>query len=252
MGTNEKPIVTQLAKKLKVGPPQINSLISQLADSDSYARFIELIREYLPEYESEILAEGSEWGRIAAFVTRFADRYFPLEEVIEEYEYFVQTIPVLIQGVSYDDYHSITDWRTGYVLMTYLVEDPYESENRVVIAEECLEYASRELLQRVPQLGFAPGDLVRLTQGSRYEALGHWAQILWHDTGNFFLDTDYDWLWQDPLYWDRETVEALTRQWQQAERIQQMLFELAEWLEEDPPRHFEQILDFLEEKMNEQ
>jgi len=253
MGIEGSGPLTFLGDKLKRGPPSISQLISYLEGSESYARFLDLIREFLPEYEAEILAEDSEWGRIAAFVGRFSDRYFPIQEMVEEYDYFVRGVPVLLQGVSYDDYHEMPQsWRPGYCLFAYLIQNPYEDENRTALADECLGYVSAELLQRVPQGGLSPETMERLVRGSDYEALGYWARILWHDTGNFFLDSDYEMLCYDMPPWDRETVEELTREWQQAERITQQVLELSQWLEEDPARHFAEMIDFLEEKMNEQ
>lgn len=245
MGAEESPIVSGLARSLRRGPPLPSHLVSLMQSSEAYARFLELVREYLPEHEREILAESSEWGRIAAFINRFADGYFPLDEGAETYEDFIAGIPVLVQGISYDAYHEMPSyWRPGLLLMTYLVESPYEDEGRVALGEECLGYVSQALLWRVPQRGFSPETLEQIVSGSRYQALGSWARILWHSTGRFFLDVDFDSLAYEDLSWDRETVESLTQDWLQAEATVQAVFQLAEWLEEDPPTRFEEMLSF--------
>jgi hypothetical protein len=252
MGADRDSPLTILARKLLRGPPSLSYLTSWFESDKGFLRFLDLVREYVPEYEREILAEAITEGRITAFVSHFSDRYFPLEEGLEEYQHLTTGIPVIVQGMSYEDYHEMPGyWREGYCLMTYLLESPWENEARIALGEECAEQVPAELLQQVPSGGFSLTAVPELTRGSTYEALGHWANILCHCTGNFFLDTDYEDLgYGYPLEWDRQTVEELTRQWQQAERIQQMVLELAQWLEDDPSQHFEEIINFLEERMN--
>jgi len=246
MATEGNYPLAWLAEKLKRGPPSISSLISYLRYSMALPKFLSLVREYLPEYEREILTNATPWGRIAAFTDRFRDRYFPLLEMLEEYEELTEAIPADVQGLSNDDYHTIPDWRPGYQLMTYLVEPSYWG--RIALAEACADYVSHELLRRVPDSGYPPEQLAKLTRGTRYEALELWARIIWQDTGNFFLDTDHYELGTLAPSWDRETVEALTREWQQAERINQEVLSFAQWLEQDLPGHFEEIVNFLEDR----
>ncbi|GAI11416.1 unnamed protein product, partial [marine sediment metagenome] len=48
--------------------------------------------------------------------------------------------------------------------------------------------------------------------------------------------------------WDQETVEILTRHWQQANLIEQEIFDLYEVLEGDPTARFEEILNLILER----
>jgi hypothetical protein len=106
-----------------------------------------------------------------------------------------------------------------------------------------------ELLRQVPEEGFSPGELHRLLDESPYRGLALWADIVWGNTGNVFLDTDLELLWQEGFPpWDRETVENLTREWQQAEVIQREVFDLAEWLEQDAAERFGELLNFILER----
>jgi len=136
-------------------------------------------------------------------------------------------------------------------LMAYLLEAPMpqdEDNLRVALAEACAQYVPREVLERVPQGGLKLEEVRQLVSDTPYAGLMHWANILSHDTGTYFLDMDYEEVGYYQLWWDRETVEDLTRQWAQAELIQQELNRFCDWLEEDMPAHFAELLDFIERR----
>lgn len=243
--------LSALAGRLRsLGVPLLSVLIARLEEAEDYEKFVALVKEFLPERERDILGETTPDRQVAAFATYFEDRYFPLDDRfklgdVESYGDLTRSIPVIPQGLSYDDYNFIaSDWRGGFQLMSYLVESPF-GEERAALAEACEEYVPRELLERVPE-GLSPGELNRLLDGTPFKPLADWANIVWHDTGNFFLDTDVESLWSEgPPEWDRGIVEQLTTEWQQAERTQQEICDLAEWLEGDPPARFEELLNFI-------
>lgn len=244
-----------LAGRLRwLGVPSLSVLIGRLEGAEEYEDFVALVREFLPEREQEVLSESTPQSQVAVFASHFEVRYFPLDDSfkmgdIESYGDLTRFIPVIPLGLSYDEYQLMaSDWRPGFQLLTYLVENPF-GEERAALAEACQEYVSSSLLERVPEKGLSPGELNRLTEGAQFKALADWARIIWHDTGNFFLDVDLEELWSGiPLSWDRETTDELTRQWQQAERIQQEILGLVEWLEQDPPARFEELLNFILER----
>jgi hypothetical protein len=241
-----------LGQKLRsLGIPWLSVLISRLEEAGEYEDFVALVREFLPEREREILCESTPHMQIATFASYFEDSYFPLDDRFkmgdfESYGDLTRFIPVIPLGLSYDDYEMIaSDWRGGFQLMTYLIENPF-SEGRAALAEACEEYVPGRSLERVPEEGFSPAELSRLLDGSQFKALVDWAWVMWHDTGNFFLDADYEELWNTPPpEWGKETVGNLTTQWHQAETTQQGIQELAERLEEDPPARFEELLSFI-------
>jgi hypothetical protein len=246
-----------LVKSLEsLGIPSLSSLIACLAGAEEYKDFVSLVREFLPERERSILYRQTPQFQVAAFAQYFEDRYFPLDDPfkvgdVESYLDLTQGIPVILQGLSYDDYELIaSDWREGYQLMTYLVESPYE-EDRVALAEALSQYLPRELVEQIPPHanGLSPEELHRLLDGTKFQPLADWASMVWHDTGNFFLDTDYEEMWnQGRPPWNKETVQRLTQEWQQAERIGEEIYSLATWLEEDPPAHFAELLSFIQER----
>ena len=247
-----------LARRLhSLGPPSLSVLIARLGEMEEYEDFITLVREFLPEREEEILHQLTPASQIAAFASYFEDRYFPLDDNLkigeaESYYELTRGIPVIARGLSYDDYHYIaSDWRAGIQLMTYLVESPYEEgDARIALAEACEEHVPADLLQQVPEGGFSPAEAHRLLDNTPYKALALWGDIVCLDTGNFFLDTDYEMLWSGGNLpeWDRETVEELTGLWQQADLIEQDVSNLTDWLEEDPATRFREILNFILER----
>lgn len=256
MPETDSPLLI-LARKLVSGPPSLEVLIGQLEGAEEYKEFVALVREFLPEREVEILRQPSPGEQIAAFADRFGDRYFPLHDSFklnaEGYGDLLQGIPIIPLGVSCEDYHEILDDRVGLRLMTYLLAEPDGQEGtRVVLAEACTTALPTRLLERVPD-GLSPAEAHELLEGTDYEALAHWADIIDSNTGNYFLDMDYEWLCQDGLPdWDRETVEKLVPEWAQADNIQDKVFKLAEWLEEDPAAHFGELLGFIEERRREE
>lgn len=260
MSDRDGPLAV-LADRLRFAgrPPSLTSLFVRLEQVEEYALFVNLIREYLPEREQEILRPADPYGQIAAFASRFEDHYFPLHpgviDEVEGYSEITYHIPVIVMGMSDDDYHEIPhSYRSGFVLMTYLLADLYDEAGgtRVPLAEACLQHVSAEIVNRVPQGGLEPGVAHRLLDGSPYEAVAAWADMLTAATGNPFLDISSEDLgyYQQPT-WDRETVEDLTQRWREAEAVQERLSRLAEWLEEDPPARFGEMLDFVERRMAE-
>jgi len=261
---DESGPLLELAQRLSSPrPPSLARLLGLFAGTDAYKGFVAMVREILPECEQEILRQADSVAQIQTFISRFEDRYFPLEEGFcdmlgeqeqgEDYWFLMRGIPVRVMGVSFDDYHEMPySYRFGYQFMTYLLEDPYAEDGggtRVALAEACRQHVPVALLLRVPEGGLSFSDAHELLNGTPYEALAQWGDILAKNTDNDFLNLDYDWLCEcEPPDWDRELVDALTQQWLEAGLIHNSIFRLVEWLEEEPASHFKELLDFIERK----
>jgi len=250
------PLLALARRMLSLGPPSLSVLIARLGEMEEYEDFIDLVREFLPEREDEILHELTPADQMAAFASYFEDRYFPIDDnfklgEVEGYGELTWRIPVIVRGLSWDDYHEIaSDWRSGFQLMTYLIESPYEEgDARIALAEACEAYVPTGLLQQVPEGGLSPSEVHQLLNDTPYKALAIWGDILSASTGNFFLDTDYEMLGcNGPPKWEREVVAELTQQWLQADLIIQQACDLAEWLEVDPKTRFREIVNFITER----
>lgn len=239
-------------------PPSLSVVIAQLRDSEEFGEFINLVREFVPEHERDIMREGTPMGQMEAFASRFEVRYFPLEDAMgnfESYRDLTRAIPVIVSGMSYDDYDGITsDGRPGVQLVTYLLESPYGDENeRVALAEACTQYVPQALLQRVPESGILLREQAHtIFDGSRFASVATWGDYITQSTGNFFLDTTYEDLYSGYApEWDKKEVQGLVTPWQQSERIKQQLNELFDWVEEKPEANFEELLNFALERMRE-
>lgn len=239
------------------GVPALGVLRAQLADAETYADFRHLIEEFLPERGQDILREPSPGAQVAAFADYFRDRYFPLEDIyrtgdIEGYEELTMRIPVVVMGMSWDDYDEIaSDYKPGAQLITFLLENPHDEAGtiNVSLAQACLDHVPRALLERVPENRLSQEEAHRLLDGTPYEGVALWADRIGNASGNFFLDTDWEYLGaSESLEWDMGTVQALTRDWHQAEESEERLGRFVDWLEDDMPGRFEEILNFILEK----
>ena len=251
--------LTVLARRLlSPSPPAFGVLIARITESEDYGVFIDLVRDYLPENEREILDQTTPAGQITLFADYFEKRYFPLHFAfktgeIEEYSELTRNIPVIARGISWNDYDEIpAEGRPAVKLLTFLLENPYEEgDARVALGEACAEQVTADILQRVPSQGFKIAELHKLVGGTKYSALELWGKDLAMSTGNLFLD-----VCDDDLYgggyempeWSREEVEGFTREWKEADEIDDKVFKLFNWLEEDTPAHFKEVLDFLLER----
>ncbi len=245
---------------MRRGPPVIGALLRFFEQSEEYLDWVRIVRDLLPEREAEILAGTTVTEQIGLFASHFETRYFPLQESWmweEEFSYwdFLRCIPVEVYGWTWETYHNMEDYRVGMQLMTFLFENPFEEEEggRVALAEMCVNHVRCQTLESVPQGGIKIGAAEQLLKGSHYQALYEWGLYMYSDTGNFFLDADYEYLWSGygSIDWDRDTIEDLTRHWQLQEEFNRRFVAFAEWLEEDPEKHLQEILAFIDRKEGE-
>jgi hypothetical protein len=249
------PLLTLADRLLARSLPSLSALIARIGQAESYAEFIELVKAYLPERAQDILHQRTPQLQIAEFASRFEDRYFPLDDAfkigdMQSYEDITYRIPVIVMGLSYDDYHEVTEWRPAAMLLTYLIESPWnEHDDNVALAEACAEHVPQELVQRAGETRLSPEEAHRLLNGTRYEPLASWADRLHYCTNNFFLDTDYETLMNSELPdWMPENVAELTGLWQQAEALEQTWDDFMDWLEVDLPGRFEEIVASIAER----
>jgi len=252
---SEKPgaLLTLARKMSSFGPPALSVIIARISELEDYDEFIRIVKEFLPERESIIFNELTPAAQVATFASYFADRYFPLDSMfessdVEGYGDVARGVPVIVKALDYEGYHEIaSDFRLGAQLMSYLVESPYDDgDARVALAEACGEHVSADLLQKVPKDGFSRNELHQLIDNTPHAALAIWADVLNLDTGNVFLDTDYEMLCNGNLPdWDREVIDALTNQWPQAERIEQETCQMMDWLEDKPADRFSELVEFI-------
>jgi hypothetical protein len=167
------PLVALGNKLLARRIPSLSSLVAQISDAENYAQFVQMVKTYLPERTQDILHEPTPQSQIARFASYFEDRYFPLEEIfkigdLEGYSEITSRIPVMVLGFSYDDYHETPDWQSGDLLLTYLIENPWEGEEGIYVsmAEACSEHVSEALIKRADAADF--GHYPQISSSSQH------------------------------------------------------------------------------------
>lgn len=251
-----------LAECLIVGPPSVGVLIDMLEQSEYLQDFVQLVREYLPEHEREIMT-GDYSDRAYRFCQLFSGKYFELDPDMidlgdDSLAELVNSIPVRPQGLGYERYHNFEYMPDPMVLMLSLVANPWiEPEEdvaaaRVPLLEKVSELVGPEITERIPKEGWEPAELHRRLDGTKYQAVSMFADWVWMETGLAILDYDYEdcgcGFGGDLISWDRETVDALTEQEPKMREFWDSINHMDDWLLDSVQANFEELLDFLLER----
>ena len=244
----------------RAAPPSIRDLRQLLLSSENYAGFMRIVTQFTPEIGADVRRIAGAASKIALFATTFEQRYFPLHPAFSEGEFddyndICAQIPVVVMSINWDSYHELAaeNFHEGIMLAAYILADPYggidvvEGE-RVALADACSRFVRREDLERVPPGGLSQKDAHKLLDGTRFEALATVGDILNFETGDCFHDNDEESVSQGgaDLEWTRENVEDITKDWLKAQVTEDKARNFYDWLEEDKPAHFAELLDFIE------
>jgi len=240
--------LADLAKKLLVGPPSLVRLMDILEDSDTVAGFLALVREFLPDYEADIMAAVSDSYRIERFCHYFNNAYFPLDDgrLLEEYTLgdFTYKIPVQLMGWSCDEYEEFASYRPGFILLLAMVESPYDTsvydDERVPILEEVKKLVGQKLMELIPPDGWSLDDIHRMFDDSPYPGVAAFADWIHQNTGCWQLDANTSEYEEE--VWSRRVVDGLTEQWPLLVEIQDKMFNTHVWLEENLHLNFSKIM----------
>lgn len=236
-----------LASKLILGPPSLVRLIDLLQDSDALAEFLVLVKEFLPENRTEIMAEIEDYDRIRRFSYHFSRKYFPLDDEYTHYDEFTLAdfthhIPVGLFGFTYDDYEEFNSYRDGFILLLSLLESPIYGEEgqRVPILEAVKNLVGSGPLEVIPPDGWSLDDLRTMLNNTPYEGAVAFAEWVHCDTGCWQLDANY--MEYEGEEWSRRIVEGLTEQWPNVVASNAKQQKMFEWLEEDLTGNFQELL----------
>ena len=244
------PLVVLGYRLMVAAPPRLTALREILLVAEGLAEFIDLVRQYTPEYEAEIMRAAGPDERLPLFANHFRDQYFPLSWVFdfgmdsdEDYTGMTHSIRTLAMGWDDDDWHEIEARHNGHQLLFALVCD---DELRVATLEACAEHTSREVLRRIPEGGYTVEGLTRWLEGTEYEAAAKAVTWFANQTGNGFLDygEEMSQYAYDP--WEPDTVAELTRLWHEADLLHDQVENFRTWLEVNPNKNFGQLLDFIQ------
>ncbi len=255
----EKPATTigvLREKLLRPRPPSISMLTAVFENAETYQEFVNLVKDFLPEREKEILAKPTPHEQMACFASYFEDRYLPLHpsfkdgECEDNYNNLLCDMPIMVMGFGWEEYHELHDHRLGMQLMSYIFESPlegYDNGERVALADGFPPTYQVEA-RRIPGAGISLEGANRILKGKRWIGLRYWAQYIHASTGNWFLDTTdeerYSGMQNE---WDKELVEAASKEWLKAQSFYDKMVNFAEWLEDEKagPARFSETVDFI-------
>ena len=226
-----------LARKLLGGPPSLAYYIELFEQNETFTGFRDLVREYLPEHEVNIMAEDLT-DRAQRFTHFFNNEFFPLcDDLVDDFTIgdLIYRIPTQPLGFSYESWHQFTDFREGYILALSLVEAPgdegpygldeEEEEGtmpgvRVPILEVVGKLVGKGLVSLIPDNGWSEEDLRRMTDGTEFEGLGDFAAWVQGTTGLYHLDAAGSSIETgESIEWSREAVDELTYDWHMSSEI---------------------------------
>ena len=205
--------------------------------------------------------------RVEGFARLFEERHFPLyapyfefyltEEEEPAFTALRRGIPFDLHGIGYEGLHEMWDgYREGLSALALLAKPPESfytdsDEIRVAWLESASAHISQDTLLRIPEGGIPQETLTEAVKGTRFEGVAQAASWVWAGTGNLFLDCNYD----DGMYdgfadpWDDEVIAEGTEEWRKARAIIESVNGLADWLEDDLPARFAEMLDFILERL---
>jgi hypothetical protein len=256
--------LSMLADMLKVGPPLLTEIVGCLEQIETVKEFRSLVVMLLPEYESEIMGAPRN-RRVYKFCYYFGQEYYPLPANTDCHPSdWVSGMPVELMAMSYSAYHELA-MRPGYLLMLSLVIYPYEGDerdieegnevslngDRVPLLDMVQRIVGEEIVNSIPRDGWPADELHRITDGTRYDGAGAFADWACSSTGCVVLDSsyencDYEEGSGEPTFlWTRHNVDILTELWPKVQEIRGKIDRMVEWLEADSIGHFRELLDFL-------
>ena len=262
--------LSTLAELLLRRPPSLRELVTLVGYADDYAWFVGLVRRLFPEEAEAALSAPDVRQRVERFASLFAERHFPLYAPFIEFwtedegeqppwSWMRQGIPYDLMGFGYDGLHELWHgYREGLSALVLPVRPPdpyYEGPDglRTAWLECAAQRIPQQALERIPGGGIPLEDLEKTLKDTRFEGAAQAARWVFAETGNFFLDHTYE----DGAYdgfadpWEDEIIAAGTEEWRKASSLINSVCKLTDWLEEDLPARFAEMLDFILERLPE-
>ena len=257
------PLLSGLSERLLQRPPSLQELVTVVGYAEDYAWFAGLVRRLFPKEAERVLSAPDVRRRVERFAQLFGERHFPLYGPVidlwwdagEEppWSWLRRGIPFDLIGLGYDALHELWDgYRDGIAALVLLARPTdhfYESPDGIRTAwlESASERIPQSTLERIPGGGIPLEKLSGAVKGSRFEGAAHAASWAFAETGNFFLDHNFD----DGMYddfadpWEDDVIAEGTEEWRRARVLIDPVCKLADWLEEDLPGRFAEMLDFV-------
>ncbi len=270
MATAAPALLSGLPQLLLRRPPSLRELVTIVGYAEDYAWFAELVRRLFPIEAEAALSAPDVRSRVERFARLFAERHFPL--YAPYFEFFLEDgdepswtwlrrgIPFDLMGFGYDGLHEMWDgYREGISSLALLVKTSdafYDGPDglRTAWLESASGRIPRETLIRIPEGGIPLDNLKEALKGTRFEGAALACSWVLAETGNFFLDHNYE----DGAFdgfadpWEDEIIAEGTEEWRKASALMDSVCKLGDWLEDDLPGRFAEMLDFVLARVPEQ
>ena len=270
MATAAPALLSGLPALLLRRPPSLRDLVTLAAHADDYAWFTGLVRRLFPDEAEATLSAPDVPRRVERFADLFRERHFPLYGVFIDlwaddgddppWSWLRQGIPFDLMGFGYEDLHEMWHgYRDGLSALALLIRPPeayYDGPDglRTAWLESAADRIPQQTLERIPQGGISVETLTEAVKDTGFEGAAQAASWMLAETGNFFLDHNYEEGafdgFSDP--WDDETIAEGTEEWRKASTLMDSVFRLSDWLEEDLPARFAEMLNAILPRLPEQ
>ena len=267
MAVAAPPRLSGMADLLLRRPPSLRELVALVGNAEDHAWFVGLVRRLFPDEAEAVLTAPDIRQRVEGFARLFEERHYPLyapffefyltEEDEPPFTVLRRGIPYELHGIGYEGLHEMWDgYREGLSALALLAKPPESfytesDEIRVAWLESAAAHIPQHTLLRIPEGGIPQDALTEAVKETSFEGAAQAASWIWAETGNLFLDCNYD----DGMYdgfadpWDDEVIAEGTEEWRKARAIMDAVYKLADWLEDDLPANFAEMLDFILERL---
>ena len=254
-----------LANQLLRRPPSLRELVTLVGYADDYAWFVGPVRRLFPQEAEAALSAPDVRGRVERFAGLFGERHFPLyapfiefwtEEEGEQppWSWLRQGIPFDLMGFGYDGLHEMWDgYREGLSAMALLVKPPdssYMADDGIRVAwlESAAERIPQETLERIPQGGIPLDDLADALKGTEVSRGRRWpppGSSPRPATSSSTTPTKTATTTASPTPGTTTSSRRARRSGARPVALMDAVGKLTDWLEEDLPGRFAEMLEFV-------
>lgn len=241
-------------------PPDLTELYIQVMQYEDFLAFVKMTRKLMPKRYEAIMQETTAAKRVQAFVNFFKQDWFDIYEIdLDESRIYTDLmsrgIPLIERGFGCEELNDLTasehEDMVGRKLLTYLFKNMDTSE-RMILGEHCADVVDKKYLELVPKGGFGLDAMQSLVEGTEYEPILVWGQIINQCTGNEFLDCSRDIADNSNMPdWDKDNCVYFKNLWAKANQIMAPLEELENRLDAAPQTEFKKLLKFILQRKKE-
>jgi hypothetical protein len=122
---------------------------------------------------------------------------------------------------------------------------------RVPLIDKVQGMLGVDISSRILKNGWTPEELHEITDNTKYDGCGHFADWACGMTGCEVLDHNYDDCiymdgWNDPVFkWSLNNIKTLTQQSRKVGQIREKIDHIVDWLEREPERNFRELVNYI-------